>query len=389
MLADVESDCIERKESLRGDAARKVREAVCALANDLPDHRCPGVVFVGATDSGHPSHLSITDELLRTLADIKTDGRIVPPPSMTVEKRSLLGSELAVLTVQPSDSPPVRFEGKIWIRVGPRRAIATGQDERILNERRRYLDRTFDCRPNRAARLEDLNLRFFQDEYLPRAVAPDVLAANDRTPLQQLAATKMIASTEAPVPTALGLLSLCSRVRDYIPGAYVQFLRIAGTTPMDPILDEALIDGAFHTAITRVEERLAAHNHTTVDFIGPDREVRSQPYPQAALQQLVRNAVLHRTYEGTHAPVRVYWFSDRIEIQSPGGPFGSVTAANFGDPGLTDYRNPALAEAFRVLGFAQQFGFGIQIARQLLSRNGNPEPRFSVSPTHVLTTVRP
>lgn len=36
MLADVESDLVERKESFRGDAPNAVREAVCALANDLP-----------------------------------------------------------------------------------------------------------------------------------------------------------------------------------------------------------------------------------------------------------------------------------------------------------------------------------------------------------------
>ena len=53
---------------------------------------------------------------------------------------------------------------------------------------------------------------------------------------------------------------------------------------------------------------------------------------------------MHRTYEATNAPVRVNWFDDRIEIISPGGPFGSVSDANFGEPGVTDYRNPNLAE---------------------------------------------
>ena len=49
---------------------------------------------------------------------------------------------------------------------------------------------------------------------------------------------------------------------------------------------------------------------------------------------------MHRTYEATNMPIRVYWFNDRIEVISPGGAFGVVTAANFGQPGLTDYRNP-------------------------------------------------
>ena len=39
-----------------------------------------------------------------------------------------------------------------------------------------------------------------------------------------------------------------------------------------------------------------------------------------ALHQITRNAVMHRTYEVTNAPVHVYWFNDRIEVLSPGGP---------------------------------------------------------------------
>ncbi len=79
---------------------------------------------------------------------------------------------------------------------------------------------------------------------------------------------------------------------------------------------------------------------------------------------------MHRSYEGTHAPVRIYWFSDRIEVISPGGLYGHVTPENFGQPGINDYRNPNLAESMRHLGYAQHFGVGIQIAREALARNG-------------------
>ena len=48
MMADLESDRLERKESLQGDSPVRIREAVCAFANDLPAHRRAGVVFVGA-----------------------------------------------------------------------------------------------------------------------------------------------------------------------------------------------------------------------------------------------------------------------------------------------------------------------------------------------------
>lgn len=97
---------------------------------------------------------------------------------------------------------------------------------------------------------------------------------------------------------------------------------------------------------------------------------------------------MHRTYEATGAPIRISWFSDRIEILNPGGPYGIVTRANFGQPGITDYRNQYLAEAMKTLGYVQRFGVGIAIARQQLTDNGTPPPVFEPRDTHVLVTVR-
>ncbi len=388
LLGDIESDLVERKETFKGEVPTAVREAVCAFANDLPDHRQPGVVLIGARSDGTPSGNPVTDELLRQLADIKTDGNIVPPPSMTVSKRSLQGADLAVIMVWPADSPPVRYKGRVYIRIGPRRGIASAQDERMLNEKRRHRDRPFDIQPVPSATLADLDRVRFESEYLPAAVAPDVLEANDRTSEQRLAASKMIVSADQLVPTVLGLLVLGKLTRTFIPGAYIQFLRIKGTQLDQPILDEALLDGATADVLRRLEEKLASHNRTSVDFTGGQIERRTPLYPPVALQQLTRNAVLHRTYEGTNAPVRVHWYDDRIEILSPGGPFGEVTPENFGTPGLTDYRNPNLAEALRVLGFVQKFGAGIVVARNALLANGNPAPEFRVDPHHVLAILR-
>ena len=129
---------------------------------------------------------------------------------------------------------------------------------------------------------------------------------------------------------------------------------------------------------------VARHGHGSLRGVAAPAGDRSVP----ALQQLVRNGVLHRTYEVSNAPVRCNWFTDRIEILSPGGPYGQVTAENFGQAGVTDYRNPHLAEAMRALGFIQRFGVGITIAQQELAANGNPPPEFEVRETFVRVTVR-
>jgi ATP-dependent DNA helicase RecG len=237
--------------------------------------------------------------------------------------------------------------------------------------------------------LSDLDRRRFEEEYLAASFAADVLAANERSYEDRLAATKMIASTDDRVPTVLGILVLSSRTRDLLPGAYVQFLRIAGRELADPIADEQLIDGPLAELLRRLDEKLSAHNRTAVDLTSGERERRTSTYPMPALQQIVRNAVMHRSYEATNSPVRVTWYDDRIEITNPGGPYGAVTVENFGRPGIADYRNPNVAEALRVMGFVQRFGVGIATARRELEGNGNPPPEFEVNQSHVAVTLRP
>src|ERR1700744_3220934 len=89
LLNDLESDRSERKEAWAGEVPEKACQAVCAFANDLPNHQKPGVLFIGANDHGSPVNLKIDDRLLLSLADIKANGNLLPPPTMTVEKRTL------------------------------------------------------------------------------------------------------------------------------------------------------------------------------------------------------------------------------------------------------------------------------------------------------------
>lgn len=254
--------------------------------------------------------------------------------------------------------------------------IASARDERVLNERRRHGDAPFDVAPVRGATLADIDVPRFQYLYLPQAFAADVLARNDRTVEERLAATKMIVHPDDPTPTVLGILVLCPQPAHFLPGAYVQFVRFDGEERADPIIDNERIDLPLVDAMAEVDRLLRTNVRESVQL--GRREVRRATYPVAALQELVRNAVLHRSYEGTNSPVALYWFAEHIEITNPGGPYGDVTPENFGQPGLVDYRNPNLADAMRVAGLVQRFGVGLAEARAALNANAQEEPHFKV-----------
>lgn len=115
------------------------------------------------------------------------------------------------------------------------------------------------------------------------------------------------------------------------------------------------------------------------------RERTETDYPPVAIRELLLNAIMHRSYE-SNAPVRFYWYDDRIEIQNPGGLYGMASPENF--PGQTDYRNPVIAGAMATLGYVNAFGRGVIRAQEALRRNGNPAAEFAFEPSHVLATIR-
>jgi len=388
LLNDTESERVERKSTFSSTASKRIREAVCAFANDVSRSNQPGVLFVGANDDGTPADCAITDELLRNLADMKTDGNILPQPMFSVEKRTLVGKEMAVVIVQPSDMPPVQYDGRIWVRTGPRRSIATKQEERVLIEKRRYKHVPFDICPIPSVGLKDISRTIFEMEYLPKAFADDVLQTNDRTFEERLASCKMIVSPDEPTPTLLGLLVLGISVQNFLPCASIQFLRIDGIELTDPVIDESLIGGTLVDMLRRTEDKLRANNTIAVDVTAGATHQLNAAYPIVALQQILYNAVLHRTYEGTNAPVRVHWYKDRVEIISPGGPYGNVTPNNFGQPGITDYRNPNIAAVLKVFGYVQSFGRGILLAKSEMKKNGNPDPEFEADQSAVRCVLR-
>ena len=140
---------------------------------------------------------------------------------------------------------------------------------------------------------------------MPHAFSPEALEANERSLEQQLAATKMIVAADDPTPTILGLLVLGKQPRFFIESAYIQFLRIDGLDLAAPIIDEQVIDGTISDVLRRTDDKLRSHIRTRVDITSADLERRTSTYPLEALQQVTRNAVMHRAYEQTNAPVRI------------------------------------------------------------------------------------
>ena len=169
------------------------------------------------------------------------------------------------------------------------------------------------------------------------------------------------------------------------PGAYVQYVRYSGESQADEVLHERRIVGDL-LDVLRDLNRLALELAEERPVQRPDlSEASVFDYPPKGMRELFMNAVVHRNYEESTTPILINHYSDRIEIQNPGGLYGDLTPERF--PNGTAYRNPIVAEAAKVLGFVNRFGRGIRLAQREFERNGSPPARFDPGTNFFLATV--
>lgn len=376
LIADLESDRIERTISFRED---KLGPAVCAFSNDFPNHRQPGYILLGVKDNGTLSGLHIGDEELQKVGNIKSNGNVLPQPSISVSPVfHFPEGDLVVVSVNPSLYPPVRYDGRCWIRVGPRKSKASLEEERILIERRASHAKTYDLVPALGSTIEDISVELFKTNYLPSAIDKETLAENGRSTEEQLASLRFYAVKEK-CPTNAGILLFGLNPEFYLPGAYVQYVKFSEEEMTSDVKFEKKFSGALITELKQLDDFIKSN-------IIKERPVRKDSfqeetlrnYPYWTLRELMMNAIMRRSYE-SNAPVYIYEFKNRIEIINPGGLYGEATPQNF--PNASDYRNVVLAEAMKVLGYVNRFNYGIKQAKEELNKNGNDEPSFDLSLT--------
>jgi ATP-dependent DNA helicase RecG len=382
LYKDKESDRVERKASIND--LKKISETICAFSNNLPNHQKPSVIFIGQNDDLTCSNLTITDKLLLTLSDIQSAGNILPLPSFTVQELTINECKLIVLVVQPSLRTPVRYKGTTHVRVGSRNTIASADDERRLTEKQVWNNLPFDSRPFPPATIDDLNLKLFELEFVPAATSIEIRRENGRSTTEKLHALRLI--TPEGKPTAAAILLIGKDPRYFFSGAYIQFLRINGTKLTDPIAIQKEISGTLPEQVRLIEETLNL-NTVVGAIIGGPKRIEPADYPIEALEQLVRNAILHRVYQDSSTPIRIYWYEDRIEIMSPGGLYGGVTPENIWN-GFTAYRNPAIAEGLKMMEIIERFGYGLYKVKLFLEKNNNPPLKIEFFDNYILATVR-
>ncbi|MBR2114052.1 MAG: putative DNA binding domain-containing protein [Prevotella sp.] len=383
LLHSTETYRVERTTST-GDMD-KFQEAICAFANDLPNSRKNGYLILGAYDNGELSGLKVTDDLLKKIAAIRSNGNILPIPVMSVDRFQFPEGDLLVAEVSPSDLPPVRYRGRTFIRIGPRRDIATEAEERILAERRMSFMATFDTMPCLAAKLNDVNTDLLRTKYLIPLLGNELVESDTRPIEEQMAAVGMY-DTEHQCPTYAAVVLFGHKPRRFMPGLYVQYVRFKGEDVTSEVENEMQLEGNYCELLPRLESllELSVIKKKPV-FVSILREEMVSNYPYQAIRELLLNACMHRDMQ-SNTPLRFYEFASHLEILNAGGLYGNARPENF--PRINDYRNPLVASAMKTLGYVNMFSRGIGQVQTDLKENGNKPAQFDVSMlTAFLVTV--
>ncbi len=322
--------------------------------------------------------MTIDDDVLKNIGNIRSNGNLLPPPVFKVSPVfQLPDGNVVVIEVIPSENPPVKYNGKIYVRVGPRQAVANESEERILIQKRTALAKNWDARPAPISQLSDLNISIIELEYIPQAISRDILSQNHREIEQKLASLRLF-DLNKNCPSNAGLLFFGIEPLQFFPGAYVQFLKVdSRELDLDKVSVQKEFRGPLYEVLRSIESFVTTNLILSkpVRISGSMRDTQVYNYPYDSLRELIMNAFMHRDYE-SNAPIRITQLLDRIEINNPGGLYGDARPDNF--PNVSDYRNPVLAEIMKTLGYINRFNFGIIYAQKKLIENGNPAAEFTL-----------
>jgi len=157
------------------------------------------------------------------------------------------------------------------------------------------------------------------------------------------------------------------------------------------ILDSLEVEGTLPEMIDQATDYVGEHIQVgsirDVVRFGPRREDIPE-YPMRAIREIIINALAHREYQMVGSYVIVKWFTDRMEIGSPGGFPEPITPETIYTTRPV-HRNPNIMKKLYGYGYVEGFGDGVHVIRELYETHPlkPPLPRFEEVPGWVIVTA--
>lgn len=359
------------------DLAKQIARIVSAMAN-----ADGGTLLVGVEPDKSVTGVTHNGEEIQSL--IQAPLALLAPPVPALSQKLRLGNlVLLKFEVAPGVEVSRVAGGRSFYRIAaetpalPAEQIQSLKDAKktVLYERQQPLN----------AAWEDLDnhlLETFQTKL------------NDARPPEQLLSQSYHlcdSSRARPVPNLAALLLFGKDPTLWHPRCGIDFVKYEGTerrhgtalNMVKRIRFEAPLARLVDEAVGRIKEHIRERTILHDLFFRERLE-----YPAFAWQEALVNAVAHRDYAISGAPIEVWMFDDRLEVRSPGLPPPPVSLEQMRQHKSIHFsRNPLLVRALADMGYLKEMGEGIPRMFEEMEQHGLQPPEFALEGFFLVVTL--
>ena len=344
-----ENENTEFKSALTGD----IYKEVIAFANNGG-----GVIYIGVDDNGNETGVADVDETYTRLTNGIRDA--ISPDVTVFSKYSLNENNVIKIEISEGARKPYYLKSKgikpsgVYVRQGASSVPASEDQIRLMIkmsdgdsfEGIRSLNQELTFASAKQA-FEKYGVEFSENKYRVLGITTD---SND-------------------LYTNLGLL-LSDQCRHSIKAA------VFADEDNTSFLDSKEFTGSILRQLDDAYSYLMLNNRNNAEFKGLER-VEHYSYPQEALREALLNALVHRDYAFSGSII-ININESQIEFISLGGLLPGLSAEDIQN-GISQPRNPKLAEVFHRLRLIESYGTGIRRIFTLY-RDCEKKPEIIVTP---------
>ncbi|CED90680.1 AlbA family DNA-binding domain-containing protein [Actinomyces succiniciruminis] len=320
-----------------------------------------GRLVIGVADDGMVVGVEdplAEEERIASLIDDRISPQLVPAIDLvTLAGKTVLVVDVPLSTRRPHYITRQGAEAGVYVRLG---STTRQADPALVAElERNARGIAFEDLPEPRATLEDLDLQVLSE-----------LRGRDTSVDDLLALGLAVKQGDQIIPTNAGILAACPDPTRFLPSAWVQCGRLRGPHGTD-IFDQTELHGPMPLAVDPAVEFLLKHAYKTAVF-GEVRRRDVYSIPIEPIREVIVNALVHASYAERGTPIRIGFYDDRIQVDSPGLLLPGMTIDSMRR--VSRLRNSALARIFREAGIMEQWGTGVQRVFEQVAEAGLPEP---------------
>ena len=377
-LKKTESNYIEVKSARNG--CPKIFDTLSSFSNQQNG----GTIIFGVDENDDYNVCGVYDaaDLQKKIMEQSLQMEPVVRPLCTVAV--IDGKTVVSAEIQEMDNfqKPCFYKGAGRLR-GSYVRVADG--DRLMTEYEVYSYEAFkqdihdELRTNSRAELTDINTEEYQLYLLELKKNKPHLAKLEEKEINRL---QGFVVDNKPTVAALMLFSIYPQA--YFPQLCITAVSVPGKEMSatgsvgERFIDNKRIEGSI-TQMLNDDLIFVRKNMKVKTIIDPETGMRNDrtEYPVIAIRELVLNALIHRDYSihTESAPITITMYSDRMEIENPGGLYGRMTLDNLGFVSA-DTRNPYIAGTLEIMGETENRYSGIPTVRSAMKNAGLPQPVF-------------